>query len=126
MNPFIPTTKECSHCHNKYDIKLDERIYKCPNCGFIINRDYKSALNDIHYGIIKINELLKIKNRKLNNYFKKYNINMKIPAGRLREFTPVKMDASILEGFNICPYVKASIVHESGSFDALVGVSSHN
>ena len=24
------------HCHNKYDIKLDERIYNCPKCGFII------------------------------------------------------------------------------------------
>ena len=61
IDRFIPTTKECSNCHNKYNIKLDERIYKCTNCGFIIDRDYNSALNMIYYGIIKLNELLKIK-----------------------------------------------------------------
>ncbi len=117
LNQFIPTTKECSKCHNKYNIKLDERIYKCTNCGFIINRDYNSTLNDIYYGIIKLNKLLIIKNRKLNNYFKKYNINMKIPAERLREYTPVEIDASALEGLS--PYVRVSMVDESGSLIAL-------
>ena len=82
LDKFIPTTKECSNCHNKYNIKLDERIYQCTNCGFIIDRDYNSSLNMIYYGIIKLNELLKIKNRKLNNYFKKYNINLNVPHAK--------------------------------------------
>jgi putative transposase len=118
INQFIPTTKECSNCHNKYDIKLDERIYKCTNCGFIIDRDYNSALNDIYYGIIKLNELLKIKNKKLNNYFKKYNINLNVPMER-RELTPVEIIASGFEGLNISPYVKLSMVNEAGSLYAL-------
>ncbi|WP_009887951.1 RNA-guided endonuclease InsQ/TnpB family protein [Ferroplasma acidarmanus] len=118
IDRFIPTTKECSNCHNKYNIKLDERIYKCPNCGFIIDRDYNSALNMIYYGIIKLNELLKIKNKKLNNYFKKYNINLNVPMER-RELTPVEIIASGFEGLNISPYVKLSMVNEAGSLYAL-------
>jgi len=118
IDRFIPTTKECSNCHNKYNIKLDERIYKCTNCGFIIDRDYNSSLNMIYYGIIKLNELLKIKNRKLNNYFKKYNINLNVPMER-RELTPVEIIASGFEGLNISPYVKLSMVNEAGSLYAL-------
>ncbi len=30
LDRFIPTTKECSKCHNRYDIKLDERIIQMP------------------------------------------------------------------------------------------------
>ena len=118
LDKFIPTTKECSNCHNKYDIKLDERIYQCHNCGFIIDRDYNSSLNDMYYGIKKLNELLKIKNRKLNNYFKKYNINLNVPMER-RELTPVEIIASGFEGLNISPYVKLSMVSEAGSLYAL-------
>ena len=103
VDRFIPTTKECSSCHNKYDIKLDERTYKCNYCGLTIDRDYNSALNDIYYGIKKINE--------------KYKIN--IPVERLREYTPVEMNANTPEGLNIGPYVRASFVHESGSLNAL-------
>ncbi len=62
LNQFIPTTKECSNRHNQYNIKLDERIYRCPECSFIIDRDYNAALNDMYYGIKKLNELLKIRN----------------------------------------------------------------
>ena len=57
----------------------------------------------MYYGIKKINE--------------KYKIN--VPMERLREFTPVEIDAPALEGLNINPYVRVSIVHESGSLIAL-------
>ena len=60
VDRFIPTTKECSSCHNKYDIKLEDRIYKCSYCGLAIDRDYNSALNDMYYGIKKINKKYKI------------------------------------------------------------------
>ena len=96
---------------------MDERIYICPECRFVIDRDYNSALNDMHYGIIKINELLKNKYNKINKELKKYSI--KVPMERLREFTPVEIDAPALEGLNINPYVRVSIVHESGSLIAL-------
>ncbi len=97
LNRFIPTTKECSRCHSKYDIKLDERAYECKYCGLIIDRYYNSALNDMHYGIKKIN----------------------IPAERISEYKPVEMKTNTLEGLNISPYVRASILYETGSLNVL-------
>ncbi|MBR0203465.1 MAG: transposase, partial [Synergistaceae bacterium] len=39
-------SKTCSNCgHVKKDLKLSERIYKCPECGEIIDRDFNAALN---------------------------------------------------------------------------------
>ncbi|MFG1390245.1 RNA-guided endonuclease InsQ/TnpB family protein, partial [Acidiplasma aeolicum] len=118
LDRFLPTTKECSKCHNKYNINLNDRIYKCPNCGFIINRDYNSTLNDLYYGIIKINELLRNKYNKLNRYFNELNLNINVPMDH-REFTPVETFTSVPEGINISPYVRISVVNESGSLIAL-------
>ena len=43
---FYPSSKTCSNCgHVKNDLKLSERIYKCPECGSIIDRDFNAALN---------------------------------------------------------------------------------
>ena len=97
---FIPTTKECNNCHNKYDIKLNERIYKCPSCGLVIDRDYNSSLNMTYYGM-KTEKFKKI-----------------VPEDS-REFTPVEIIASGFEGLNISPYVKLSMVNEAGSLYAL-------
>ncbi|WP_231563393.1 transposase [Acidiplasma sp. MBA-1] len=118
LDRFLPTTKECSKCHNKYNINLNDRIYKCPNCGFIINRDYNSTLNDLYYGIIKINELLRNKYNKLKRYFNELNLNINVPVDH-REFTPVETFTSVPEGINISPYVRISVVNESGSLIAL-------
>ena len=43
---FYPSSKMCSNCgHVKKDLKLSERIYKCPTCGKLIDRDFNAALN---------------------------------------------------------------------------------
>ena len=43
---FYPSSKTCSICgYVKKDLKLSERIYKCPECGMIIDRDFNAALN---------------------------------------------------------------------------------
>lgn len=41
-----PSSKKCSRCSyiNKH-LKLSDRIYKCPNCGLVIDRDYNASLN---------------------------------------------------------------------------------
>ena len=39
------TTKMCSNCGNKQDIPLSERIYRCPVCGYVEDRDINSAKN---------------------------------------------------------------------------------
>ena len=43
---FYPSSKTCSCCgFIKKDLKLNERIYKCPECGLVIDRDFNAALN---------------------------------------------------------------------------------
>lgn len=43
---WYPSSKICSCCGNKKKkLSLSERIYKCEECGFIIDRDLNAALN---------------------------------------------------------------------------------
>ena len=45
-NRFFPSSKTCSQCGSvKLDLKLKDRIYKCPHCGAIIDRDLNAAIN---------------------------------------------------------------------------------
>lgn len=48
---FYPSSKLCSCCgYVKKDLKLSDRIYRCPKCGNIINRDLQAAINLRNYG----------------------------------------------------------------------------
>ncbi|WP_335994159.1 RNA-guided endonuclease InsQ/TnpB family protein, partial [Fusobacterium polymorphum] len=41
VDTFYPSSKTCSCCGSvKKDLKLNDRIYKCYNCGIEIDRDY--------------------------------------------------------------------------------------
>ena len=41
-----PSSKRCSRCGNiNNHLKLSDRIYSCPKCGLIIDRDYNASLN---------------------------------------------------------------------------------
>lgn len=43
---FYPSSKICSRCgHIKKDLKLNERVYRCPECGLEIDRDLNAAIN---------------------------------------------------------------------------------
>ena len=43
---WYPSSKTCSNCGSKKEVlKLSDRIYKCENCGLIINRDLNAAIN---------------------------------------------------------------------------------
>jgi putative transposase len=47
---WYPSSKTCSKCGNiKTDLKLNDRIYKCDNCGTEIDRDYNASLNLKNY-----------------------------------------------------------------------------
>lgn len=48
---FYPSSKTCSNCGciNK-NLKLSDRTYICPECGFEIDRDYNASLNLLRYG----------------------------------------------------------------------------
>ena len=46
IDKYYPSSKMCSCCgYIKKDLKLSERIYKCPCCGLVINRDLNAAIN---------------------------------------------------------------------------------
>lgn len=43
---FYPSSKTCSRCGTiKKDLKLKNRVYRCPHCGAVIDRDYNASLN---------------------------------------------------------------------------------
>ena len=47
---FYPSSKTCSCCGAiKRDLKLSDRTYVCPECGFTIDRDYNAAINLMRY-----------------------------------------------------------------------------
>ena len=46
VDKFYPSSKICSCCGEiKKDLKLNDRIYKCCNCGIEIDRDYNASIN---------------------------------------------------------------------------------
>jgi len=43
---FYPSSKTCSKCgHVKQDLKDDDYIYVCDECGLVIDRDLNAAIN---------------------------------------------------------------------------------
>lgn len=52
VSRWFPSSKTCSHCGSiKADMPLSERIYHCPSCGHILDRDLNAALNLLNEGI---------------------------------------------------------------------------
>lgn len=50
VDRFYPSSKTCSCCGTiKSSLKLSDRIYVCPECGLVIDRDYNAAINLMKY-----------------------------------------------------------------------------
>ena len=46
VDRFYPSGKTCHCCGNiKHDLKLSDRIYICPKCGYTADRDFNASLN---------------------------------------------------------------------------------
>ena len=46
VDTWYPSSKTCHGCGNlKTDLKLSDRIFRCPHCGAVIDRDLNAALN---------------------------------------------------------------------------------
>lgn len=57
----FPSSKKCSKCGNiKSDLTLKDRIYKCNECGNVIDRDLNAAINLKQYAFDYINGLNKL------------------------------------------------------------------
>lgn len=50
VDRFFPSSKTCSHCGCVHKgLKLSDRIFECPSCGFTIDRDFNAAMNLENY-----------------------------------------------------------------------------
>ncbi|NEU76549.1 IS200/IS605 family element transposase accessory protein TnpB [Hassallia byssoidea VB512170] len=46
VNRWFPSSKTCSNCGAKKEtLTLDERVFECFKCGFVIDRDLNAAIN---------------------------------------------------------------------------------
>jgi transposase len=99
VDRWFPSTKTFSRCGNIREIGLDERVYVCPVCGLVMDRDFNSSVNLEHEGL-----------------------NQHVVPTRRRDVKPVETESSTvtsLEYLNRIPYVTASSVVEAGSLTAL-------
>lgn len=49
----FPSSQICSNCENSYKIK-STKTYKCPCCGFVIDRDLNASINLKNFGLSKL------------------------------------------------------------------------
>ena len=50
VDRWYPSSKLCSSCgYKKTDLKLSDRLFKCPECGLRIDRDLNAAINIREY-----------------------------------------------------------------------------
>ena len=50
INPAY-TSQICSKCGNRHKLKLSDRVYHCPSCDLLLNRDHNAARNIIRLGL---------------------------------------------------------------------------
>lgn len=43
--PAHYTSRTCSRCGTQRDMKLSDRVFECPSCGLVIDRDINAAIN---------------------------------------------------------------------------------
>lgn len=52
IDKFYPSSKTCMECgHIHKDLKLSDRVFDCPQCGNIIDRDWQAAMNILCEGL---------------------------------------------------------------------------
>ena len=46
VSKWFPSSKTCCHCgYIHKDLKLNDRSYICPKCGYVMDRDHQAAVN---------------------------------------------------------------------------------
>lgn len=49
VNPAY-TSQDCSRCHHRQPLLLSDRVYRCPCCGLVLDRDHNAAINILGLG----------------------------------------------------------------------------
>ncbi|ABP95670.1 MULTISPECIES: RNA-guided endonuclease InsQ/TnpB family protein [Metallosphaera] len=45
------TSQTCSRCGYRVKLSLSDRVFRCPSCGLVIDRDYNASLNILKRGV---------------------------------------------------------------------------
>ncbi len=53
VNPAY-TSQNCSRCGHRQAMPLEERVYTCPDCNLVLDRDHNAALNILALGLQRI------------------------------------------------------------------------
>jgi putative transposase len=53
------TSQDCSRCGHRQKMPLDERVYRCPCCGLVLDRDVNAARNILRLGLESLAVALK-------------------------------------------------------------------
>lgn len=51
VGKYFPSSQLCSCCGKRHPMPLSERVYSCPMCGMVMDRDHNAASNILHEGI---------------------------------------------------------------------------
>ncbi len=51
---FEPSSKMCSRCGSVKHLKLSERIYRCDDCGLVMDRDLNASVNVKKFALIRM------------------------------------------------------------------------
>ena len=55
IDKWYPSSKTCSKCgYIKDNLKLNDRVYECKECGLVIDRDYNASLNIRSVGMTQL------------------------------------------------------------------------
>ena len=47
---YYPSSQICSMCgYRNTDLTINDRTWKCPNCGEILDRDLNASINILNY-----------------------------------------------------------------------------
>ena len=49
VDQWFPSTKQCSNCAKVQPMPLSERVYTCPSCGMVKDRDLNASLNILNW-----------------------------------------------------------------------------
>ena len=59
VDQWFPSSKTCHNCgHIHQELKLSDRIFNCPHCGTIIDRDLNAAIVLSQYG--EVNQFTRV------------------------------------------------------------------
>jgi putative transposase len=56
IDRFFPSSKTCQHCgYINHNLTLKDRIWECPECGEVLDRDINAAINIFNEGCCRKN-----------------------------------------------------------------------